>query len=87
MHLRLASRYALPTQPQIHELRRLENLSTSITWLSSASRTTTQTSPDGPSLPVTGNVSANDVLPEIFQIKVTANNSNAGTYSVGYVLS
>lgn len=118
-------------------------MAASINWLPSASRTTTQTSPDfvnqgcrniavildvtvvtaspsvtvtingkdpssgkyylllsgaavvtavtnvykvGPGLPVAANVSANDVLPEVFQIVVTANNANAGTYSVGYNL-
>ena len=119
-------------------------MSAAITWLPSASRTTTQTSPDfssqgcrniavvldvtnvaaapsvtvtingkdpasgkyylllagaavttavtnvykvGPQLPAAANVSANDVLAPTFQIVVTANNANAGTYSVGYVIN
>lgn len=41
----------------------------------------------GTGLPVTGNVSANDMLPEVFQVVVTANNSNSGTYSVGVNLA
>jgi hypothetical protein len=119
-------------------------VATSTTWLPSASRTTTQTSPDistagfhnlivtldmtavgaSPSVTLTingkdvasgkyrlilsgaavvtavtntykvtrnivaaaANVSAIDVLPEFIQLVVTANNANAGTYSVGYDL-
>lgn len=37
----------------------------------------------GPGLPATANVSANDVLPAIIRIIVTANNANSATYSVG----
>lgn len=37
-----------------------------------------------PGLPVTANVSVNDILPRTFQIVVTANNANSATYSVGY---
>lgn len=39
-----------------------------------------------PGAPVTANVSANDVLPRNFEIDVTANNANSGTYSVAYDL-
>lgn len=41
----------------------------------------------GPGLPATANVSANDMVPRVFQIVVTANNANAGVYSVGYSLN
>jgi hypothetical protein len=41
----------------------------------------------GPGLPATANVSANDMVPELFQIVVTANNANAVVYSVGYNLN
>jgi hypothetical protein len=37
----------------------------------------------GPGLPATANVSANDALPGLVRITVTANNANAATYSVG----
>lgn len=36
-----------------------------------------------PGAPATANVSANDLLPKTFQVKVTANNANAATYTVG----
>lgn len=39
-----------------------------------------------PGATVTANVSASTVLPRTFQIVVTANNANSGTYSVGYNL-
>jgi len=39
-----------------------------------------------PAFPVTTNVSANDYLWSVWRIKVTANNANSATYSVGYVL-
>lgn len=39
-----------------------------------------------PGAPATANVSANAQLWKTFRIKVTANNANAATYSVGYVL-
>lgn len=41
----------------------------------------------GPGLPATANVSANDIVPRIFQIVVTANNANAAVYSVGFNLN
>jgi hypothetical protein len=44
---------------------------------------TTNTYTVYPGATVTANVSANDVLPKTFQIKVTANNANAATYTVG----
>jgi hypothetical protein len=40
----------------------------------------------GPGLPATANVSANVPMPRVFRIKVTANNANACTYTVGYSL-
>ncbi len=36
-----------------------------------------------PGLTASANVAANDVLPHTWRVKVTANNSNSGTYSVG----
>lgn len=39
-----------------------------------------------PAAPVTTNVSANDFIPAVFDIIVTANNANAATYTVGAVL-
>lgn len=36
-----------------------------------------------PGLPATTNVSANDVLPEVWNVKITANNANPATYTVG----
>jgi predicted secreted protein len=39
-----------------------------------------------PDATATANVSAKDYVPTVFQIVVTANNANAGTYSVGYNL-
>lgn len=39
-----------------------------------------------PGAAVTANVSANDCLPQLWRIKVTANNANAATYSVGFSL-
>ena len=39
-----------------------------------------------PGLAVTANVSANDVLPRVWRLLVTANNGNSATYSVGYDL-
>ena len=39
-----------------------------------------------PGATVTANVSANDQLPLVFQIVITANNANTITYSVGYNL-
>lgn len=36
-----------------------------------------------PGIAVTTNVSANDVLPDIWRVVVTANNANSATYSVG----
>jgi hypothetical protein len=36
-----------------------------------------------PGYPVVSNVSANEVLPNIWRIVVTANNANAATYTVG----
>lgn len=39
-----------------------------------------------PMLPATANVSANDMLPDIFRVVVTANNANPATYSVGATL-
>jgi hypothetical protein len=41
----------------------------------------------GPGLPATANVSANVVLPSTIRLLVTANNANAGTYSLDYDLS
>lgn len=41
----------------------------------------------GPALPATANVSANAILSRTFRIKVTANNANATTYTVGYSLA
>jgi hypothetical protein len=38
-----------------------------------------------PNIPVVANVSARDVLPELWNIKITHNNANATTYSVGAV--
>ncbi len=40
----------------------------------------------GPGLTAAANSVANDYLPRVFNIKVTANNANAATYSVGYSL-
>lgn len=39
-----------------------------------------------PGMTASANATANDALPPIFQIVVTANNSNPVTYSVGYNL-
>jgi len=36
-----------------------------------------------PGIPVAANVTASDVLPELWQIVITANNANAATYTVG----
>lgn len=41
----------------------------------------------GPGLPATANVSANAMVPRVFQIVVTANNANPLIYSVGYNLN
>lgn len=41
----------------------------------------------GPALPATANVSANAILSRTFRIKVTANNANATTYTVGYSIN
>ena len=41
----------------------------------------------GPALTAVANAVANDWVPRLFQIVVTANNANAATYSVGYNLS
>lgn len=41
----------------------------------------------GPSVTAVANSIAQDYLPRIFRIVVTANNANSGTYSVGYVLA
>jgi hypothetical protein len=41
----------------------------------------------GPGLPVTANVSANQMLSRFMRIVVTANNANAATYSVGRQLT
>lgn len=40
----------------------------------------------GPTIAAVTNVAAQDYLPSVIQIVVTANNANSGTYSVGYVL-
>lgn len=40
----------------------------------------------GPFIGAAANVAAQDYLPRVIQIVVTANNANAATYSVGYVL-
>lgn len=37
-----------------------------------------------PGAPVAANVSANDALPYVYRILVTANNANPTTYTVGY---
>lgn len=37
-----------------------------------------------PGAPVSANVSANDILPEIWRWTVTANNANAATYTIGF---
>ena len=37
-----------------------------------------------PGLTAVANVTASDVLPEIFRLVVTANNANAATYTVGW---
>lgn len=37
----------------------------------------------GPGIPVSANVSANDVIPPVYRVVVTANNANPATYSVG----
>lgn len=47
---------------------------------------TTNTYTVYPGMTVAANVSASAPLPRVFQIVVTANNANAGTYSVGYNL-
>lgn len=39
-----------------------------------------------PNIPVVANVSAKDVLPELWNIKVSHNNANATTYTVGAVM-
>lgn len=39
-----------------------------------------------PTLAASANAIAQDELPPVFQIVVTANNANAGVYSVGYAL-
>jgi hypothetical protein len=39
-----------------------------------------------PGAPVAANVSANDQLPEVWRIVVTANNANPATYTVGAAL-
>lgn len=44
---------------------------------------TTNTYTVFPGATVTANVSANDELPEIWRVLVTANNANAATYTVG----
>ena len=56
--------------------------------LTGAAVTTISTNPYklGPGLTAAANAIANAVLPDIIQIVVTANNANAGTYSVGYTL-
>lgn len=36
-----------------------------------------------PGAPATGNVSANDQLPQMFRVIVTANNGNATSYTIG----
>ena len=41
----------------------------------------------GPGLTAAANAAANDFVPAIFQIVVTANNANSATYSVGYNLT
>lgn len=40
----------------------------------------------GPSLTAAANAVANDVIPTIWRITVTANNANPATYSVGYAI-
>lgn len=50
------------------------------------SSNTTNTYTVYPSIVNTANVSASNVLPKTWRIKVTANNANAVTYSVGYNL-
>lgn len=40
----------------------------------------------GPEIVASANAAASYYLPKIFRIKVTANNSNSATYSVGYTL-
>lgn len=39
-----------------------------------------------PGVAVSANVAVSNVIPDTFQIVVTANNANSGTYSVGYSL-
>jgi hypothetical protein len=41
----------------------------------------------GPGLTAAANAAANDFIPAVFQIVVTANNANSATYSVGYNLT
>lgn len=40
----------------------------------------------GPTLAVAANSVAQDYLPRVFRINVTANNANSAVYSVGYVI-
>lgn len=40
----------------------------------------------GPTVAAAANVAAQDYLPPVFRITVTANNANAAVYSVGYAL-
>lgn len=40
----------------------------------------------GPFIAASANVAAQDYLPRVIQIVVTANNANPATYTVGYVL-
>ena len=40
-----------------------------------------------PFIPASANVTAQVAVPKTFQIVVTANNANAATYSVGYILT
>lgn len=56
-----------------------------VTLLASAAITTNTTGVYTvyPGLPATANVSANDILPRVWRIAVTANNANAATYSIG----
>ena len=40
----------------------------------------------GPTIGASANAIAQDYLPKVLRIKVTANNANSATYSVGYQL-
>lgn len=40
----------------------------------------------GPALTAAANAVANDILPTVWRVTVTANNANPATYSVGYAI-